>query len=69
MLLSGADTGVFFYAGHGLQVAGANYIVPVDAELSTADALEFEMIKLDTVQRIMEGAAKTSILFLDACPQ
>jgi formylglycine-generating enzyme required for sulfatase activity len=65
--LSGADTGVFFYAGHGLQVAGTNYIVPVDAELSTADALEFEMIKLDAVQRIMENAAKTNILFLDAC--
>ncbi len=65
--LSGAETGVFFYAGHGLQVAGANYIVPVDAELSTADALEFEMIKLDSVQRIMENAAKTNILFLDAC--
>src|SRR5271165_309131 len=65
--LSGADTGVFFYAGHGLQVAGTNYIVPVDAELSTADALEFEMIKLDSVQRIMENAAKTNILFLDAC--
>ena len=65
--LSGADTAVFFYAGHGLQVAGANYIVPVDAQLSTADALEFEMIKLDAVQRIMENAAKTNILFLDAC--
>ncbi len=65
--LSGADTGVFFYAGHGLQVAGTNYIVPVDAELSAADALEFEMVKLDSVQRIMENAAKTNILFLDAC--
>jgi Caspase domain len=65
--LAGADTGVFFYAGHGLQVAGTNYIVPVDAELSTADALEFEMIKLDSVQRIMENTAKTNILFLDAC--
>jgi formylglycine-generating enzyme required for sulfatase activity len=65
--LSGAETGVFFYAGHGLQVAGANYIVPVDAELSTPDALEFEMVKLDSVQRIMENAAKTNILFLDAC--
>ncbi|MFZ1109643.1 MAG: SUMF1/EgtB/PvdO family nonheme iron enzyme [Rhodomicrobium sp.] len=65
--LSGADTAVFFYAGHGLQVAGANYIVPVDAQLSTADALEFEMIKLDAVQRIMENSAKTNILFLDAC--
>jgi formylglycine-generating enzyme required for sulfatase activity len=65
--LSNADTAVFFYAGHGLQVAGTNYIVPVDAELSTADALEFEMIKLESVQRIMENSAKTNILFLDAC--
>jgi formylglycine-generating enzyme required for sulfatase activity len=65
--LAGADTGVFFYAGHGLQVAGTNYIVPVDAQLTTADALEFEMVKLESVQRIMENAAKTNILFLDAC--
>jgi formylglycine-generating enzyme required for sulfatase activity len=65
--LAAGDTGVFFYAGHGLQVAGTNYIVPVDAELSTADALEFEMIKLESVQRIMENAAKTNIFFLDAC--
>ena len=65
--LASADTGVFFYAGHGLQVAGTNYLVPVDAELSTADALEFEMVKLDAVQRVMESAAKTNILFLDAC--
>src|SRR6185369_17993225 len=65
--LSGADVGIFFYAGHGLQVNGNNYLVPVDAELSTADALEFEMIRLDLVQRIMEGNAKTNILFLDAC--
>jgi uncharacterized caspase-like protein len=65
--LSGADVGIFFYAGHGLQVNGNNYLVPVDAELSSADALEFEMVRLDLVQRIMEGNAKTNILFLDAC--
>jgi uncharacterized caspase-like protein len=65
--LSGADAGIFFYAGHGLQVNGNNYLVPVDAELSTAAALEFEMVRLDVVQRIMEEEAKTNILFLDAC--
>ena len=65
--LSGADVGVFFYAGHGLQVNGVNYLVPVDAELSTAVALEFEMVRLDLIQRIMEAEAKTNILFLDAC--
>ena len=34
--LQGADAGLFFFAGHGLQVAGQNYLVPVDAELTTA---------------------------------
>jgi Caspase domain len=65
--LSGADVGVFFYAGHGLQVAGANYLVPIDAELTTASALDFEMVRLDLVQRTMERETKTNILFLDAC--
>jgi len=65
--LSGADVGIFFYAGHGVQVNGNNYLVPIDAELSTTDALEFEMVRLDLVQRIMEGRTKTNILFLDAC--
>lgn len=65
--LQGASAGLFFFAGHGLQVAGHNYLVPVDARLTTASALEFEMIRIDTVQRIMEHEASTNILFLDAC--
>ncbi len=65
--LQGADTGVFFYAGHALQVQGQNYLVPVDAELSAAAALDFEMVRLDLVQRTMETHARTNILFLDAC--
>ncbi len=66
-VLSSAGAGVFFYAGHGLQVSGVNYLVPVDAGLLTADALDFEMVRLDTVQRVMERSTKTNILFLDAC--
>jgi formylglycine-generating enzyme required for sulfatase activity len=65
--LQGADMGGFFYAGHGLQVAGQNYIVPVDAKAETASALDFEMVRLDLVQRTMEREAPTNILFLDAC--
>jgi len=65
--LSNSEAGVFFYAGHGLQVAGKNYLVPVDAELATAEAIEFEMVQLDVVQRIMERHTTTNILFLDAC--
>jgi uncharacterized caspase-like protein len=67
ILLQGADVGVLFYAGHGLQVAGQNYLVPVDAELTTAAALDFEMVRLDLLQRTMEREAQTNIIFLDAC--
>ena len=65
--LSGANVGVFFYAGHGLQVAGQNYLVPVDAKLSTGAALDWEMVRLDLVQRTMERETETNVLFLDAC--
>jgi hypothetical protein len=65
--LSDAQVGLFFYAGHGLQVAGENYLVPVDAKLTTAAALDFEMVRLALVQRTMERATDTNIVFLDAC--
>jgi carboxyl-terminal processing protease len=65
--LKGADAAVFFYAGHGLQVGGQNFLVPVDAKLEDASGLDLETTRLDLVQRVMEREAKTSILFLDAC--
>jgi uncharacterized caspase-like protein len=65
--LNGADVGLFFYAGHGLQVSGQNYLIPTDAELTTPDALDFETVRLDLVQRTMERETPTNILFLDAC--
>lgn len=65
--LSGAQLGLFFYAGHGLQVGGQNYLVPVDAKLTSATAIDFETIRLDLVQRAMERGTMTNILILDAC--
>ena len=65
--LHGANAGVFHYSGHGLQVAGVNYLVPVDASLESAAALRIETVRLDFVQETMEREAKTNILFLDAC--
>ena len=65
--LSGASAGVFSYAGHGLQVAGVNYLVPVDAKLTTASALDWEMVRVDLVQRTMERETQSNVLFLDAC--
>ena len=65
--LSGAEVGLFFYAGHGLQVNGVNYLVPIDAQLLTAASLDFELVRLDLIQRTMERETATNILFLDAC--
>ena len=65
--VDGADVGVFYYSGHGMQVGGVNYLVPTDARLSTQNALDFEAVRLDLIQRIMERGAQTNILFLDAC--
>jgi len=65
--LRGAEVGLFFYAGHGLQVAGNNYLVPIDAKAETADARDWEMVRLDLVHRTMERATTTNIIFLDAC--
>jgi len=68
-LLTAAETGVFFYAGHGLQVAGRNHLVPVDARLEGERDLDFETVSLDFVlkQMELEREGKTNIVFLDAC--
>ena len=65
--LKGAEVGLFFYAGHGMQVSGQNYLVPVDAKLESPSALDFETVRLDVVQRIMENETLTNVLILDAC--
>lgn len=65
--LNGSQVGLFFYAGHGLQVDGQNYLVPVDAKLEDASGLDFEMVRLELVHRTMERATKTNLIFLDAC--
>jgi uncharacterized caspase-like protein len=65
--LKGAEIGLFFYAGHGMQVSGENYLVPVDARLESTSALDFETLRLNVVQRIMENETLTNVLILDAC--
>jgi uncharacterized caspase-like protein len=67
--LAAADTGVLFYAGHGLQVAGRNHLIPIDAQLLSERDLDFEAVSLDLVLKQMEldREARTNIVFLDAC--
>ncbi len=67
--LAQADVALFFYAGHGLQVGGKNFLVPVDAQLQTERDLDFEGVSLDFILKQMEidREGKTNIVLLDAC--
>lgn len=65
--LDGTEVALFFYAGHGLQVNGENYMAPVDANLSNYNDLEFEAVPINLVLSAMERNTKTNLIFLDAC--
>ena len=62
-----AEIAVFFYAGHAMQIAGQNLLLPIDARLSTEGDVDFETLPLSLVLQRMERGAKTSLVFLDAC--
>jgi formylglycine-generating enzyme required for sulfatase activity len=65
--IDGEDVALFFYAGHGLQVNGVNYLIPTDAELSSENTVETEAFRLDFIMEAMQRSADTSIVFLDSC--
>ena len=62
-----ADVALLFYAGHGLQVGGANYLIPTDASLESELDLQAQAMRLDTILKMMENPNRTSIVLLDAC--
>lgn len=63
----GADVALFFYAGHGLQVSGRNYLLPVDAALEDETSLDFEAVQVDFILRQMSRETSIRLVFLDAC--
>jgi tetratricopeptide (TPR) repeat protein len=65
--LKGADLALFYYAGHGVQVNGLNYMMPVDAKLAEESDVYAETVELNDVLKHMERQAKTNIIILDAC--
>lgn len=58
---------LFYYAGHGLQLRGENFLVGVDARLNSEATLQFETFKLNTILNLFEQRAGTTLLFWDAC--
>ena len=65
--LNGAEAAVFFYAGHGLQIDGRNYLVPIDADISNEADLPFQLVAVDIALQRLASQRITSIVVLDAC--
>jgi hypothetical protein len=64
---TGAETAVVYFAGHGVEVDGRNYLVPTDATLAKATDVDFEAVSLDAVRTAVSGASKLRLVILDAC--
>jgi hypothetical protein len=62
-----ADWAVVYYAGHGMEVGGINYLIPVDARIAADRDIGFEAVPLDQVLNAAERARKLRLVILDAC--
>ena len=62
-----ADIAVIYYAGHGFEVGGVNYLVPVDARLAVDKDAEIEAVALEQVIATVGGARGLRLVILDAC--
>ena len=62
-----ADWAMVYYAGHGIEVNGVNFLVPVDARLAAGSDVESEAVQLQEVLTAVEGARKLGLVLLDAC--
>ncbi|HEY4985598.1 MAG TPA: caspase family protein [Bradyrhizobium sp.] len=66
--IQGADVALFYYAGHGVQVNGANYLVPVGANPTREADVDFQMVDVNLVLRQMQGSGtRLNMVILDAC--
>ncbi len=62
-----ADVAVMYFAGHGIEVNGTNYLIPIDARLATDFDVEDEALSLDRLVRALEPARRLRLIILDAC--
>ena len=62
-----AQVAIVYYAGHGVQVDGRNYLIPVDVELRAGSSMTETMIDMDTIMAGLDDQVRTNILIFDAC--
>jgi hypothetical protein len=63
----GADIAVVYYAGHGIEIGGTNYLVPVDAKLSRTYDVDDEAVSLDRIIWALQSVKRLRLILLDAC--
>lgn len=63
----GADVTLFYFAGHGLQFEGRNYLVGTDARLEIEFDIDSEALQLDQIIRLLEKNSRAALIFVDAC--
>ncbi len=63
----GIEAGVIFYAGHGVQIDGENYLLPVDCATANSMTLSDSSIALNLIVRQLEKTDKPNVIFLDCC--
>jgi tetratricopeptide (TPR) repeat protein len=64
---TGADWALVYFAGHGVELGGQNYLIPVDAELKVDKDVHYETMPLDYVVNSIGDAKKLRLVVLDAC--
>jgi uncharacterized caspase-like protein len=62
-----ADIAVIYYAGHGIEIHGTNYLIPIDARLASDRDADDEAITLDRLVEAADGAKRLRLVILDAC--
>jgi hypothetical protein len=62
-----ADWAVVYFSGHGIEVGGTNYLIPVDARLERESRVRFEAVPLDNVLAAVQPARQLRLVILDAC--
>ncbi|MCP3384566.1 caspase family protein [Bradyrhizobium sp. CCGUVB4N] len=62
-----AQVALVYYAGHGVQVDGRNYLIPIDVELKPGASMTEAMIDMDTIMAGLDDQVRTNILIFDAC--
>jgi uncharacterized caspase-like protein len=62
-----ADAALFYYAGHGIQYRGSNYLMPIDARLEDEFSINSELTRIEDALFALSNARAVRIMILDAC--